>query len=61
MMRGALKEKIEDTLLSKNNSLDGIFNRKNIEKTLKEHWNGIDNRKPIWAMYMLHKVSERLI
>ena len=61
MMRGALKEKIEDTLLSKNNALDGIFNRTNIEKTLKEHWDGIDNRKPIWAMYMLHKVSERLI
>ena len=61
MMRGSLKEKIEDTLLSKNNSLDGIFNRTNIEKTLKEHWNGIDNRKPIWAMYILHKVSERLI
>lgn len=61
MMRGALKEKIEDTLLSKNNSLDGIFNRTNVEKTLKDHWDGIDNRKPIWAMYMLHKVSERLI
>ena len=31
MMRGPLKEKIEDTLLSKNNSLDNIFDRKNVE------------------------------
>lgn len=61
MMRGSLKEKIEDTLLlSSNNSLDEIFNRKNLEKTLKDHWNGIDNRKPIWAIYMLHKAVERL-
>ena len=60
MMRGPLKEKIEDTLLSRNNSLDVIFDRKNVEKILKEHWNGIDNRKPIWAMYMLHKTTERL-
>ena len=60
MMRGSLKEKIEDTLLSSNNSLNEIFNRKNIEIILKEHWNGIDNRKPIWAIYMLHKATERL-
>ena len=61
MMRGPLKEKIEDTLLSRNNSLDDIFDRKNVEKILKDHWNGIDNRKPIWAMYMLFKATERLI
>ncbi len=60
MMRGSLKEKIEDTLLSSNNSLNDIFNRKNIEIILKEHWSGIDNRKPIWAIYMLYKATERL-
>ena len=60
MIRGSLKEKIEDTLLSSNNTLDEVFNRKNVEKTLKAHWEGIDNRKPIWAMYMLHKAVERL-
>jgi len=61
MMRGALRERIEDTLLSSNHSLDNIFNRKNIEIILKQHWKGIDNRKPIWAIYMLHKTTERLI
>jgi len=61
MMRGPLKEKIEDTLLSSNKNLDNIFNRKNIEVILKDHWNGIDNRKPIWAIYMLHKTTEKLI
>jgi esterase/lipase superfamily enzyme len=56
-----LKEKIEDTLLSSNKNLDNVFNRKNIEAILKDHWNGIDNRKPIWAIYMLHKTTEKLI
>ena len=60
MMRGPLKEKIEDTLLSSNNNVSDFFERKNIEKTLKDHQRGIDNRKPIWAMYMLYKASERL-
>jgi hypothetical protein len=60
MMRGPLKEKIEDTLLSSNNSVSDFFERKNIEKTLKDHQNGIDNRKPIWAVYMLYKAAENL-
>jgi asparagine synthase (glutamine-hydrolysing) len=60
MMRGPLKEKIEDTLLSSNNMISDIFNRVNVEKTLKNHWEGIDNRKPLWAIYMLYKTSERL-
>ncbi len=60
MMRGPLKEKIEDTLLSSNKNLNHIFNRKNVEKLLKDHWNGIDNRKPIWAIYVLHKTTARL-
>lgn len=61
MMRGPLKEKIEDTLLSSNKNLNDIFNKKNIEKILKDHSNGIDNRKPIWAIYMLYKTTERLV
>jgi asparagine synthase (glutamine-hydrolysing) len=60
MMRGALKEKIEDTLLSSNNMATEFFDRKNIEKTLKDHEKGIDNRKPIWAIYMLYKATESL-
>tara|TARA_B100001059_G_C17826929_1_gene581983 strand:- start:1076 stop:2956 length:1881 start_codon:yes stop_codon:yes gene_type:complete len=60
MMRGPLKEKIEDTLLSSNNNMSDFFERKNIEKTLKSHQGGIDNRKPIWAIYMLYKAAERL-
>ena len=60
MMRGPLKEKIEDTLLSSNNMISEFFDRKNIEKTLKNHEKGIDNRKPIWAIYMLYKATESL-
>jgi asparagine synthase (glutamine-hydrolysing) len=60
MMRGPLKEKIEDTLLSSDNMACEFFNRKNIEKTLKDHEKGIDNRKPIWAIYMLYKATECL-
>jgi len=60
MMRGPLKERIEDTLLSSNNIASEFFNRKNIEKTLKDHQKGIDNRKPIWAIYMLYKAAENL-
>ena len=60
MIRGPLKEKIEDTLLSSNNMVSEFFDRKNIEKLLKDHEKGIDNRKPIWAIYMLYKTSENL-
>ena len=60
MMRGPLKEKIEDTLLSSNNLVSDFFDRNNIEKTLKNHEKGIDNRKPIWATYMLYKAAESL-
>ena len=60
MMRGPLKEKIEDTLLSSNNNISKYFDRVNIEKSLREHWKGIDNRKTIWAIYVLYKTSERL-
>jgi len=60
MIRGPLKEKIEDTLLSSNNMVSEFFDRKNIEKILKDHEKGIDNRKPIWAIYMLYKTSENL-
>ena len=60
MMRGPLKEKIEDTLLSSSNIVSNFFERKNIEKTLKDHATGIDNRKPIWAIYMLYKTAESL-
>ena len=60
MMRGVLKEKIEDTLLSSNNIISEFFNRNYIEKTLADHNKGIDNRKPIWSIYMLYKASEKL-
>ena len=60
MLRGPLKEKIEDTLLCSHNLVSDFFDRNNIEKTLKNHEKGIDNRKPIWATYMLYKAAERL-
>ena len=60
MLRGPLKEKVEDTLLSTNGSISKYFNRPVLENLLKNHFKGIDNRKPIWAIYMLYKSTERL-
>ena len=60
MLRGPLKEKVEDTLLSTNCSISKYFNRPALENLLKNHFKGIDNRKPIWAIYMLYKSTERL-
>jgi len=60
MIRGPLKEKVEDTLLCSHNLVSDFFDRNHIEKTLKNHEKGIDNRKPIWATYMLYKAAESL-
>ena len=60
MIRGPLKEKIEDTLLSSDNKVSQYFNKPAIETLLANHSKGIDNRKPIWAIYMLYKTTERL-
>ena len=60
MLRGPLKEKVEDTLLSTNYLISKYFNRSELESLLKNHFKGIDNRKPIWAIYMLYKNTERL-
>jgi len=60
MLRGPLKEKVEDTLLSNNCSISKYFNRPELENLLKNHFKGFDNRKPIWAIYMLYKNTERL-
>ena len=51
---------IEDTLLSQNNKMSNYFDLKSIEKILKRHCKGIDNRKPLWAIYMLYKNFEKL-
>ena len=61
MIRGPLKEKIEDTLLSNNILISRYFNKEKLEILLKDHSRGIDNRKPIWAIYMLYKNIERLL
>jgi len=60
MIRGPLKEKIQDTLLSKSYPVSQYFNKPELEKLLNNHFQGIDNRKPIWAIYMLYKNTERL-
>jgi len=61
MIRGPLKEKIEETLLSDKLPVSDYFNKTKLEKLLTNHFNGIDNRKPIWAIYMLYKNTERLL
>ena len=60
MIRGPLKEKITDTLLSSSNPISSYFNKPQLDKLLSNHFKGIDNRKPIWAIYMLYKNTERL-
>ena len=60
MIRGPLKERIEDTLLSSSYPVSKYFNKTALEELLKNHFKGIDNRKPIWAIYMLYKNTERL-
>jgi len=61
MIRGPLKEKITETLLCENFPVSEYFNKAKLEKLLTDHFNGIDNRKPIWAIYMLYKNNERLL
>ena len=60
MIRGPLKEKITDTLLSSSNPVSNYFNKPELNKLLSNHFKRIDNRKPIWAIYMLYKNTERL-
>jgi len=60
MIRTNLKERIEDTVLSKNLGISSHFNRNEIEKLLKLHYKGINNTKPIWSIYILFKTFERL-
>jgi len=60
MIRGPLKERVEDTLLSSSYPVSKYFDRSKLENLIKNHSKGIDNRKPIWAIYMLYKNTERL-
>lgn len=60
MIRGPLKQRIEDTLLSTSYPVSKYFNKSKLENLIKNHSKGIDNRKPIWAIYMLYKNTERL-
>lgn len=60
MIRGPLKEKIADTLMSSSYPVSDYFNKTQLNKLLSNHFKGIDNRKPIWAIYMLYKNTERL-
>lgn len=60
MIRGPLKERVEDTLLSTSTPISNYFNKTELNKLLSNHFKGVDNRKPIWAIYMLYKNVERL-
>ena len=60
MIRGPLKERVEDTLLSSSYPVSKYFDKSKLESLIKNHSKGIDNRKPIWAIYMLYKNTERL-
>lgn len=60
MLRGGLKERVEDAILSKNMFISIFLNREEIERLLKQHNKGINNAKPIYSIYILFKTFERL-
>ncbi len=60
IIRGPLKEKIQDTLLSSNNNINEYFNKTKLEGLLNKHFNGKERKKTIWSIYILEKTIERL-
>ncbi|MBF96998.1 MAG: asparagine synthase (glutamine-hydrolyzing) [Pelagibacterales bacterium] len=58
MLRSSLREKVADTLLSNNNYISNFFEKKYINKILKDHEAGVDLRKQIWSLYILEKTLE---
>ena len=58
MLRSSLREKVSDTLLSKNNNISSLVEKSYIQKILKKHQRKLDYRKQIWSLYILEKTLE---
>ena len=58
MLRTTLKEKVADTLTSKQARILEFINKEKLKKILDAHSRGVDNRKMIWSFYMLEKCIE---
>ena len=61
MLRGALKEKVTDTLTSNSASILNFTNKKALNNILEKHEKGFDNRKMIWSLYILEKSIKNVI
>jgi len=58
MLRGALRARVSDVLLDRENPLAGLFNRAEIERLLAAHMSGRhDHRKRLWSLYALFRFA----
>ncbi len=55
MLRTSLKEKVNETLTSNKTKILEFVNKNQIKNILNHHYQGQDNRKIIWSLYMLEK------
>lgn len=58
LLRGALRERVQDILLDVGNPLIDYFSRPTIEKMLSDHMNKRkDHRKRLWSLYCLYRFA----
>ncbi len=55
MLRTSLKEKVHETLTSNKTKILEFVDKNKIKNILNSHYQGQDNRKMIWSLYMLEK------
>ena len=55
MLRTSLKEKVNETLTSNKTKILEFVDKNQIKNILNSHYQGQDNRKMIWSLYMLEK------
>ena len=55
MLRTNLKEKVYTTLMSRNAKIHAFTSKKTLQDILEKHYDGHDNRKIIWSLYILEK------
>ena len=56
MLRTSLKERVNETLTSNKTKILEFVDKNQIKNILNSHYQGQDNRKMIWSLYMLEKV-----
>jgi asparagine synthase (glutamine-hydrolysing) len=59
LLRGALRERVTDVLLDRENPLAGLFRRTELERLLALHMDRRqDHRKRLWSLYCLFRFAE---